>query len=119
MISASSEEQAGGIGEINGTMTQMDTVTQNNAALAEELSATSEEMTAQTQALAEMMSYFTVADDAQKTGTGGNVVKMPAQAKSVAPSKAVHVQTSTASVVAQNSGNPQSADEIPEDFKRI
>lgn len=59
-ISASSEEQASGIGEVNGAMGQLDTVTQNNAALAEELSATAEEMSAQTQALSDMMSFFTV-----------------------------------------------------------
>lgn len=66
-ISASSEEQASGIGEVNGAMGQLDTVTQNNAALAEELSATAEEMSAQTQALSDMMSFFTVADDADST----------------------------------------------------
>lgn len=63
-ISASSEEQASGITEVNGAMGQLDTVTQSNAALAEELSATAEEMSAQTQALSDMMSFFTVLDDA-------------------------------------------------------
>ncbi len=68
-INASSEEQASGIGEISSAMGQLDTVTQNNAALAEELSATSEEMTAQVQSLADMMSFFTV------QGESGNVIK--------------------------------------------
>jgi len=63
-ISASSEEQASGIGEINSAMGQLDTVTQNNAAQAEELSATAEEMSAQTQALSDMMGFFVVEDDA-------------------------------------------------------
>ncbi len=63
-INASSEEQASGISEINGAMEQLDTVTQNNASLAEELSATAEEMTAQVQSLADMMSFFTVSDQA-------------------------------------------------------
>jgi len=62
-ISASSEEQASGIGEVNGAMGQLDTVTQNNAALAEELASTAEEMSAQTRALSDMMSFFTVEDD--------------------------------------------------------
>ena len=61
-ISASSGEQANGINEANSAMGQLDTVTQNNAALAEELSATAEEMGAQTQALADMMQFFTVAE---------------------------------------------------------
>lgn len=67
-ISASSEEQASGISEVNGAMGQLDTVTQNNAALAEELSATAEEMSAQTQALSDMMSFFTVEEDASSSG---------------------------------------------------
>jgi len=62
-ISASSDEQATGIGEINGAIVQLDTVTQNNAALAEELSATSEEMSGQTMALKDMMGFFKVKDD--------------------------------------------------------
>ncbi|RDH85694.1 MAG: methyl-accepting chemotaxis protein [endosymbiont of Galathealinum brachiosum] len=62
-ISASSEEQASGISEVNGAIGQLDTVTQNNAAIAEELSATAEEMSSQTQALQDMMSFFTVHED--------------------------------------------------------
>ncbi|MFK5986035.1 MAG: methyl-accepting chemotaxis protein [Pseudomonadota bacterium] len=57
-ISAASDEQASGINEINDAMAQLDTVTQNNAALSEELASTSEEMSAQTLALNEMMAFF-------------------------------------------------------------
>ncbi len=60
-ISASSEEQASGIGEVNCAMGQLDTVTQSNAAISEELSATAEQMNAQTENLAEMMGFFKVA----------------------------------------------------------
>ncbi len=60
-ISASSEEQASGIGEVNSAMGQLDTVTQSNAAISEELSATAEQMNAQTENLAEMMGFFKVA----------------------------------------------------------
>ena len=41
-------------------MEQLNTVTQNNASLSEELSATAEEMTAQMQSLADMMAFFTI-----------------------------------------------------------
>ncbi len=118
-ISASSEEQAGGINEINGTMGQMDTVTQNNAALAEELSATSEEMSAQTQALAEMVSFFTVEDDVQQTATMGKVAKRPAQAKRTPALKAVPAQTPSATPVAKGVDEPQDAEAVPEDFERF
>jgi methyl-accepting chemotaxis protein len=59
-ISAASEEQSSGIGEINGAMTQLDTVTQNNAALSEELASTAEEMNSQALALEDMMSFFKI-----------------------------------------------------------
>lgn len=59
-ITAASEEQSSGIGEINGAMTQLDTVTQNNAALSEELASTAEEMNSQAISLEEMMDFFSI-----------------------------------------------------------
>jgi methyl-accepting chemotaxis protein len=64
-ISAASEEQSSGIGEINGAMTQLDSVTQNNAALAEELASTSEEMNSQALSLEDMMSFFNIGSGEQ------------------------------------------------------
>jgi len=66
-IAASSEEQATGINEINGAMTQLDTVTQNNAALSEELASTAEEMNSQAVSLEEMMSFFDIGEGNQKS----------------------------------------------------
>ncbi|MCP4490638.1 MAG: hypothetical protein GY820_25500, partial [Gammaproteobacteria bacterium] len=57
-ISAASEEQAGGAGQINGAMQQLDQVTQQNAAASEQLAATAQEMRGQSQALLEMISFF-------------------------------------------------------------
>ncbi len=65
-INASSEEQASGIGQINGAVGQLDTVTQSNAALAEELAATAEEMNAQTEELNRLMDNFVVSDNSGK-----------------------------------------------------
>jgi len=59
-ITASSEEQVTGINEINGAMTQLDTVTQNNAALSEELASTAEEMNSQALAMEDMMTFFNI-----------------------------------------------------------
>jgi hypothetical protein len=52
-IAASSAEQSQGIGQINTAVTQMDKVTQSNAATAEETAAASEELSSQTSGLKE------------------------------------------------------------------
>lgn len=57
-ITAASEEQAGGVGQITGAMQQLDQVTQQNAAASEELAATSQEMRSQSQSLLEMVGFF-------------------------------------------------------------
>jgi methyl-accepting chemotaxis protein len=60
-ISAASEEQAGGVGQITSAMQQLDQVTQTNAAASEELAATSQEMRTQSQSLLEMIGFFKLA----------------------------------------------------------
>ena len=57
-ISAAGREQELGIGQINQAVAEMDTVTQQNAALVEEAAAASESMQEQAAALAEMVSIF-------------------------------------------------------------
>ena len=57
-ISAAGHEQELGIGQINQAVAEMDTVTQQNAALVEEAAAASEAMQEQAAALAEMVSIF-------------------------------------------------------------
>ncbi len=54
-ISAASNEQSQGIDQINTSMTQMDKVTQQNAANAEESASASEELTAQAEQLTEVV----------------------------------------------------------------
>lgn len=65
-ISAASEEQAGGVGQITTAIQQLDKVTQQNASSAEELSAVSEEMTAQAQELQQLISFFSLKGLSQK-----------------------------------------------------
>ncbi|MFT5451136.1 MAG: methyl-accepting chemotaxis protein [Enterobacterales bacterium] len=65
-ISAASEEQSSGVGQINSAMQQLDKVTQQNAAGSEELAATAEEMQAQSENLQEVVSFFRLA--ARATG---------------------------------------------------
>ncbi len=57
-VAAASTEQASGVSQINRTMTQMDQVTQRNAAAAEELASTAQEMTAQAAALQQLVAFF-------------------------------------------------------------
>ncbi|MBG6222504.1 MULTISPECIES: methyl-accepting chemotaxis protein [unclassified Janthinobacterium] len=73
-ISAAGREQELGIGQINQAVAEMDTVTQQNAALVEEAAAASQSMQEQAAALAEMVSIFKL--DAAQSG--------PALAKPVA-----------------------------------
>jgi methyl-accepting chemotaxis protein len=60
-ITAASQEQTAGIEQINGAITQMDTVTQQNAGLVEEAAAASEGLQNQARKLAELVSVFQVA----------------------------------------------------------
>jgi methyl-accepting chemotaxis protein len=59
-ISAASEEQASGVGQINTAMIQLNQVTQQNASSSEELAATAEEMSSQAEQLQQAMSFFTL-----------------------------------------------------------
>ena len=57
-IVAASDEQAAGIGQINQAVTQMDSMTQQNAALVEEAAAAAQSMEDQTGQLARVVSVF-------------------------------------------------------------
>jgi methyl-accepting chemotaxis protein len=61
-IASSVKEQASGLGEINGTVNQMDQVTQRNAALAEEMSATSRSLSAESERLSDLIGQFRFGD---------------------------------------------------------
>ncbi len=60
-ISAASEEQSTGAGQISQAMAQLNSVTQQNASTSEELSATAEEMNGQAENLKDLMAQFKVA----------------------------------------------------------
>jgi methyl-accepting chemotaxis protein len=57
-ISAASQEQSSGVGQINSAVTQLNQTTQQNAASSEELAATAEEMSSQASQLQQTMSFF-------------------------------------------------------------
>jgi methyl-accepting chemotaxis protein len=66
-ISAASKEQAGGADQINSSIQQLNQVVQQNAGAAEEMSSTAEELSAQADQLMEVMSFFNVVGEDQKT----------------------------------------------------
>jgi methyl-accepting chemotaxis protein len=73
-ITAASAEQSDGIGQINGSVTQLDQMTQQNAALVEESAAAAESLKAQAAALAQVVGTFRLGNTTQ-----------PAPALSAAP----------------------------------
>ncbi|MDB5958981.1 MAG: chemotaxis protein [Massilia sp.] len=66
-IAAASAEQETGIGEINGAIADMDSVTQQNAALVEEAAATAEAVHAEAARLTELVNFFMVDADVRPT----------------------------------------------------
>jgi len=73
-VAAASREQASGVVQVNRAMTQVDQVTQRNAAAAEEFAATSEEMATQAEGLQQVLAFF----------RGGAAVPLPARAEAQA-----------------------------------
>jgi methyl-accepting chemotaxis protein len=59
-ITAASEEQSSGVGQINAAVGQMNQTTQVNASSSEELAATAEEMSSQAEQLQQAMAFFRV-----------------------------------------------------------
>jgi methyl-accepting chemotaxis protein len=57
-ITAASEEQSSGVGQINSAVGQLSQTTQQNASSSEELAATAEEMSGQAEQLQQLMSFF-------------------------------------------------------------
>lgn len=91
-ITAASEEQSGGVGQINTSMQQLDKVTQQNAASSEELAAISAEMSSQAQELQQLISFFTLANEA--TGTSHSRGMMHSAPKHAVASENVMVDDS-------------------------
>ncbi|SMG38341.1 methyl-accepting chemotaxis protein [Paraburkholderia susongensis] len=83
-ISAASEEQSGGIEQVNRAVVQMDSVTQQNAALVEQAAAAAASLEDQTRQLQAVLSGWKVADGSARNG-----------AAAVRPQTAVHVSGAT------------------------
>jgi methyl-accepting chemotaxis protein len=77
-ISAASQEQSIGVGQINSAVTQLSQTTQQNATSSEELAATAEEMSGQAEQLQQTMSFF-------KTASGAKSAKSAVSARASGP----------------------------------
>jgi methyl-accepting chemotaxis protein len=89
-ISAASVEQSTGIEQVNQAITQMDEVTQQNAALVEEAAAAAEALEDQARTLAEVVSVFKVGQEPGQARTVKRAISHSPSTTSVAkPGKAV------------------------------
>lgn len=85
-ISAASQEQSAGVGQINGAMGQLNKATQQNASASEQLAATAEEMGGQAAQLQELMGFFRLDTATPKAGAGGTA-KRPVAKAAARPAK--------------------------------
>ncbi len=69
-ITAASEEQSSGVGQINAAIGQLSQTTQQNAAGSEELASTAEEMSSQAEELQQTMAFFKLARGAATPAAG-------------------------------------------------
>jgi hypothetical protein len=79
-LAAASEEQSTGIGQVNTAITQMDDVTQQNAALVEQASAAAQSLAQQAQALREAVSVFNLGGEASSPSSASYGGVRPAAA---------------------------------------
>lgn len=114
-ITAASQEQSAGIEQVNQAITQMDQVTQQNAALVEEAAAAADSLQEQAAALSEVVSVFRVAGmragvaaSHKKTVVSKALSKMPAasarRSAAVTPASASAPLQRKASLAAAGAG---------------
>ncbi len=85
-ISVSSLEQKSGINQINGAISELNTVTQQNAAASEQMVSSSEELARQAENLKEIVSYFKV-DNTEISSTKKAIPTPVYKAKKLEPKK--------------------------------
>ncbi|MEH6638907.1 MAG: methyl-accepting chemotaxis protein [Porticoccaceae bacterium] len=97
-IAAASQEQSAGIQQVNRAVVEMDSITQQNAALVEEAAAASEAMGMQAQQLKEVVSFFQLGDnDVVEQQSIGSSMSNTSAPPPTQPGKANQLATSNAS----------------------
>jgi methyl-accepting chemotaxis protein len=86
-IDSAGKEQSAGIGEVSAAVSQMDELTQQNAALVEEAAASSKSMEEQSSALLDQVAFFNDSEEVPvvKTPTRRNFVQRNSQPKPARP----------------------------------
>jgi methyl-accepting chemotaxis protein len=87
-ISLASQEQSTGIEQVNTAVTQMDEVTQQNAALVEEASAAAHALSEQANSLRDAVAVFTLRGDSSRSGempTGSRAHRTGTPLKAISP----------------------------------
>ena len=103
-VAAASQEQSQGISQVNTAVTQMDKVTQTNAASAEESASAAEEMTAQAEALKDAVAELLRLVDGQQAYSAASVDSSAARRSRRAPGNDCHLLRLPAPLRLQNSG---------------
>ncbi len=98
-ISAASAEQSSGIGSVNASVTQLDQMTQQNAALVEESAAAAESLKEQSTRLAQVLHRFELGQSARSPDAAPAAAPVAAQAKAQAASVVARASQAAKSVV--------------------
>ncbi len=86
-IAAASREQSSGIEQVNRAVMQMDELTQQNAALVEQATASSQAMADQARELNEMMNRYRVQRDGESMSTSASAAQSPVAERAPAAAK--------------------------------
>jgi uncharacterized phage infection (PIP) family protein YhgE len=99
-ISAASNEQSAGIEQVNGAISQMDQVTQQNAALVEEAAAAAEAMQREAAELVQAVAVFKIAGQPGAVAPNAASAKAPQApiASKSAPGRGVAVASSSRTI---------------------
>jgi methyl-accepting chemotaxis protein len=95
-ISAATKEQANGIQEMSHAVLNMDEMTQQNSALAEQSAASARTLTEQIHQLRQLVDYFRTAPHAAEPGVFATRVEAPSARAALKPKKARPVATANA-----------------------
>jgi methyl-accepting chemotaxis protein len=124
-ITASSEEQAQGIGQISEAVNQLDRAAQQNASGSEQLAATAEELNGQAMQLQQVMAFFKI-DNNQLNSVQNKSATLLKQSPSVVGKKTVSYSNQFSSATISPAIAPRSAGQVsgqPEfneqDFERF
>jgi len=110
-ITAASQEQSSGVGQINAAIVQLNQTTQQNASSSEELAATSEEMSSQAEQLQQSMAFFKLAGTAHSRAATSAIAAPRRPVRPGAPTGATRPQAARTRAVAFAPGDAEPLDE--------